>query len=102
MPDVTLGATEEPTECSESTSAMIAPSAGTATVNDGELCDVCCIVLAPRIGTDGAIDNFFVASQDTAPGGGGTFLRSWQCTMTIGESESFCIPRAQPMSDTIR
>ena len=53
IPDVTLGGTEEPTECSESTSAMIAPSAGTATVNYGELCDVRCIVLAPRIGTEG-------------------------------------------------
>ena len=75
---------------------------GGATVNESELGNVCCIVLAPRIITDGAIDNVFVANQDTAPGGGGTFFMSWLCTITIGDSGSFCIPSAQPMSDTIR
>ena len=76
IPDIPLGSNEELTEWSESTSAILVPSAGAATVNEGELCDVHCIVLAPRIGTDGAANDCFVGNQDTAPGGGGTFLIS--------------------------
>ena len=53
----------------KSTSAMITPSAGGATVVDGESCDVCCMVLAPKIRTEGEIGNCFVASHDTAPCG---------------------------------
>ena len=67
MPDIPLGSNEELTEWSESTSAILVPSAGAVTVNEGELCDVRCIVLAPRIGTDGAADDCFVDNQDTAP-----------------------------------
>ena len=81
---------------------MIAPSTGGETVIDGESCDVCCIVLAPKLRTEGEIGNCFVASHDTAPCGGGIFLRSWQCTIIIGESKSFCIPSAQPVSDTTK
>ena len=68
-----LGSNEELTEWFDSTSAIIVPSAGGATVNESELGNVCCIVLAHRIITDVAIDNFFVVNQDTAPGRGGTF-----------------------------
>ena len=76
MPDIPLGSNEELTEWSELTSAIPVPSAGAATVNVGEVSDVRCMVLAPRIGTDGAADDCFVDNQDTAPGGGGTFLIS--------------------------
>ena len=73
---------------------MIAPSTGGATVIDGESCDVRCMVLAPKIGTDGEFGNCFVASHDTAPCGYGIFLRSGQCTMIIGESEFFFVFQA--------
>ena len=73
-----LGSIEEPTEWFDSTSAMSVPSAG------------------------GVFDNVFVFNQDTAPGGGGIFLISWQCTITIGDSGAFCIPIAQPINDTTR
>ena len=76
IPDIPLGSNEELTEWSESTSAILVPSARATTVNEGELCDVRCIVLALGIGTDGAADDYFIGNQDTAPGRGGTFLIS--------------------------
>ena len=38
-------------------------STGGETVIDGESCDVRCMVLAPKIGTNGEFGNFFVASH---------------------------------------
>ena len=46
---------------------MIAPSTGSESVIDGESCDIRCMALAPKIGTDGEIGSCFVASHDTAP-----------------------------------
>ena len=77
-------------------------SAEGAAVIESELGTVLCIVLAPSTITDGLIDDSFDVNQDTAPRGAGIFLASWQCTITIGESGSFCIPIVQPMNETIK
>ena len=63
---------------------------------------VLCIVLAPSTVTAGLSVDSFDVNQDTAPSGGGIFLASWQCTITTGDSGSFCIPIVQPINDTIR
>ena len=73
-----------------------------ADANESELGMVLCIVLAPNTVTDGLIEDSFDVNQDTAPGGPGTFLASWQCTITIGEFGSFCIPIVQPMNETTK
>ena len=77
-------------------------SAEGAAVIESELGTVLCIVLAPSTITDGLIEDSYDANQDTAPIGAGIFLASWQCTITIGQSGSFCIPIVQPMNETIK
>ena len=55
-----------------------------AAVIESELSMVLCIVLAPSTITDGLIEDSFDVNQDTAPGGAGILLASWQCTITSG------------------